>query len=67
MQRYHVIANTLLYGDFYDSGDAYRYAKSLSKRLQDATVTVTREEGAYIALPDRLVNCIDFRNGLKLN
>lgn len=41
--RYFVTANTLTYGDFYDSGDAHRYAKSLSKRLAGAaSVRVNR-------------------------
>lgn len=63
MNRYHVTANTLLYGDFLDSGDAHRYAKSLSKRLPNIGVHVTREGGAYIALKDRLVSCVDYLNG----
>lgn len=42
MVRYHVTANTVVYADFWDSADAHRYARNLSKRLPQSTVAVDR-------------------------
>jgi hypothetical protein len=66
MSRYHVNANSLLYGDFYDSGDAHRYAKSLSNRLPGITVAVSRDDDQLFIHRNDLQLEVRYRGGRRV-